>query len=479
MRHVLTIFLLAFAANAQAQDRTNLTVPISTPLADLQSYANRTLPGTLHRASTAQRCVEPKQACTKIPEFRGFKIYSRMECVQVTPGIDCSIDHHVWRDGPLRLSGSGSSLTLQQAVSARATVRGRGEIGKHIRETVNGSADFTITASPAVNPDWSVVLPMDVRFRWINRPRAMILNVIPVTFGTEAGNALNREIDKFKSSTLPGELTKIDLRAKVAPLWNSLQEPQRIQIDDGPDLYLHVRLDAVGLAPLTVADGRIKTVASIAGQSKVTTSPNWPFANAKTAVPNLTPVPSGRTSISVPVQLDEETLTAALGRELPQTVQFEDPVSGNIEVRSAKLAVQGRALVVQLDVNATAASFTTYDGPMTLTASPLWNRAANTLSLTDARLSVDTPGIASSILNAILGTAAFRAWLEDQTTVSLDAEVEKAEVKLNQALNRNITPQLRLSADMDLSVARIDVSDQVILRLKATGPLALSTLLVP
>lgn len=478
MRHVLIITLLSFAANAQAQERTILTVPISAPLADVQAYADQALPGTLHRASTAQRCVEPKKACTKIPEFRGFKIYSRMECVQVTPGIDCSIDHNVWRDGPLRLSGSGRSLTLQQAVSARATVRGRGEIGKHIRETVNGSADFTINASPAVNPDWSLALPMDVQFRWINRPRAMILNVIPVTFGTEAGNALNREIDKFKSSTLPSELAKIDLRAKVAPLWNSLQDPQRIQIDDGPDLYLHVRPDAVGLAPLTVANGRIETVASIAGQSKVTTSRAWPFANAKTAVPNLTPVPNGTTSISVPVQLDEETLTAALARELPQTVRFQEPVSGSIEVRAGTLSVQGRNLVVQLDVKATAASFTTYDGPMTLTASPRWNRAANTLSLTGVRLSVDTPGIASSILNAILGTDAFRAWLEDQTTVSLDAEVQKAEVKLNQALNRNITPQLRLSAEMDLSVARIDVSDQVTLHLSATGPTQVSGLLV-
>ncbi len=478
MRGLLVICLVAFSANAQAQDRTILTVPISAPIADVQSYADQALPGTLHRASTSQRCVEPKQACTKIPEFRGFKIYSRMECVQVTSGIDCSIDHNVWRDGPLRLSGSGRSLTLQQAVSARATVRGRGEIGKHIRETVNGSADFTITASPAVNPDWSVVLPMDAQFRWINRPRAMILNVIPVTFGTEAGNALNRQIDNFKSNTLPGELAKIDLRAKVAPLWKSLQEPQRIEIDEATYLYLHVRPDAVGLAPLTVANGRIETVASIAGRSKVTTSRTWPFAQGKTAVPNLTPVPNGPTSISVPVQLDEDTLTEALARELPQTVRFEDPVSGSIEVRSATLSVQGRNLVVQLDVKATTASFTTYDGPMTLIGSPRWNRAVNTLSLADARLSVDTPGIASSILNAILETAAFRDWLVNQATVSLDAEVKKAEIKLNEALNRNITPQLRLSADMDLSLARINVSDQVTLYMTATGPTRLSGLLV-
>lgn len=76
----LAFVSLLAACPASAQTETTvLTVPMSVPLADLQAHADERLPRELHSAERSQTCVEAERACTKIPEFGGFKIYSRME----------------------------------------------------------------------------------------------------------------------------------------------------------------------------------------------------------------------------------------------------------------------------------------------------------------------------------------------------------------------------------------------------------------
>ena len=472
LRHVLFAFLYAFtAASAAAQERTVITVPISAALDDVQARIGEALPGTLHQATTAQRCVEPGRACTKVPEFRGLEVTFRNRCVEVTPAIDCSIDHRVWREGRLRLSGEGTALTLHQVVRAQATVRGRGEIGRHIQETVNGAAEFTITATPRVLPDWSLDMPPpSVSFRWTDRPNVMLFDVIRITFGTEAERALNDAISRFRSETLPAELAKIDLRSEIAEVWRRLHEPQRIDLPDGQALWLHFRPDAVGLAPLTVADGRIATMESIAGKARVTDSRVTPFSRAYRPLPDLTPVPPGGVSVVVPVTVGLDTLSESLRAKLPHTVTLEDLVAGSITVRSANVAAEGARLILRLVVQAETLGVGAYSGPLTVSGIPRWNANTQVLTFNDPQVRADGRGMATFLVNDILSSQRFDSWLEEQVTTSLQAQIAEAEAELDGALNRDLSSDLRLTTDLRLRVEGLKLDDAALsLTARATG----------
>ncbi|MEM9762014.1 MAG: DUF4403 family protein [Pseudomonadota bacterium] len=152
---LLSIAIFGFAPTASTQEiaRSHLSVPIATELSDLQRYADGVLPRRLHHKEYNRTCVEAERACTKVPEFRSFEVAMKNRCVNITPRIDCSISENVSREGPIRISGDGGTIVLKQAIDGSATVRGRGEIGRHIRQTVRAKADVTVKAKPSVRAD--------------------------------------------------------------------------------------------------------------------------------------------------------------------------------------------------------------------------------------------------------------------------------------------------------------------------------------
>ena len=67
---------------------------------------------------------------------------ARTRVLGIRISIGCTWHGEVKKRGPLVLTGQGNSLTIRLPLHAFATVRGRSEVGKHIRETV--TTDFIV-----------------------------------------------------------------------------------------------------------------------------------------------------------------------------------------------------------------------------------------------------------------------------------------------------------------------------------------------
>jgi len=474
----LSFILALLASQSSANDISSVILPVSFSLSGIAEFANSQLPATLIQETSLQRCVEPQKACTKIPEFRGFKIYSRMECVQVTPGIDCAIDQKVARQGTFSVQGRDNTLVLQQDFRGSATVRGRGEIGRHIRETAEGALRLTVRTRPAVGSDWAVTMPVfEPGIQWLQTPTAVLFNFIPVTFQSKADGALNSAIANFRSGTLPTELAKIDLRSLVDPLWRALQEPMPIALPTGQQLFFHFRPEQIGLEPLTISDGAVKTRIALSGRTRVTDTAASPFPADPTEVPDLSKFPPvSHLALTVPVKLKLGTLNDALNEDFPQTLSFDRPIAGRVTIRSANLEHRDGKLLIRMDTKLEAGDSASYDGSMTLSGYPKWNTETATLVFEQSELSVDGNGMSAALLNMIAGSSAVLNLLSEAAHIPLAPVLSELQASLDAALDRELLPGLRTRGDVTLAVTDVLLGDRMTLILRATGDLRVDVL---
>lgn len=470
---VLAVFV---GSTALAQERSVVTVPVSVPLSVLERHVDIALGGqVLHRGEQSRTCVKPQEVCTKIPEFRGFKIYSRMECVQVTPAVGCTIAHQAERVGPLRLGGDSGALQVSQTIRASATIKGRGEIGRHIRETVNASANFTVTARPTVAPDWSVRIPsLDVRYAWRERPNVRLFDLITITFGDEARSALDRTIARYQQDDLSGVLEKIDLKRLVTPVWDALQDPIRVDLSNDVALFVHFRPEAIGLDGPTFSGGRAEATVAIEGLLAASDREDSPFADGPSVLPNLGRVPDDKTfSLVLPVEVSLPTLETALAAQLPQTFETEGAVSGSVEVREASLSEADGFVQLTLNVLAKADTGTflapSYEGLVAVAAVPVFDPNTHVLRFTDVSVSIGGSGITATLLRQVLNTQAVASLLQNAAQLNVAREIEKLDAALVDALNRDLAPDLRMEGEAAMSLHDVALSDGLKLSARATG----------
>ncbi len=469
------IIVASLATAAPATERSVVTVPIAAPLEEIEARLNRDLPTTLVDQNMGQTCVEAQQVCTKIPEFRGFKIYSRMECVQTTPAIDCSFEQRASRSGPLRLSGSGPTLIVQQHITGEARVRGRGEIGRHISQSASGAGDFTLRADPSIAPDWTPVIHnLSHNVSWTRPPTAMLFNIFRVTFRGEAESALAGAVERFRTQSLPQELAGLGLREKASRAWVELQRPVSVSLPGDQVLWVHFRPEGIGMDPLTFDDNVARTRLSIAGEVRATDSETSPFEGGRTALPSLTapPVDEG-IAIDLPLDVGLDTLTNVLSADLPQSLTMDGPLSGSIIVRSGRLITEGEALVARLEISTDIAGFRAYEGPMIIAGTPRLDDATLVLSLHAPRLIIESEDWVTGLLARVLDNSAMRRWIAHRAHVPLGDKIAKTEQSLRQSIVQSRPSGLRLVGDVDIGATGLVVEDgRLRVTLRARGRLA-------
>lgn len=463
-----------------SQDRSVVSIPLSVDLATLETYVNSLVPNPLISERQGLTCIEAEEACTKIPEFRGLKIYSRMECINITPRIDCWLDQTVVPQGRLRLTAEGDTITARQTVAGSATVRGRGEIGRNIRETASGAVAFTVTGRPVIRPDWSIDMPLTIDFSFVQRPQAQLFGFIPVTFETEAARALRGAIAAFGAQTLPAKLAEIDLRGQLAPLWRELQRPHALDLRGGSTLWVHFVPDSVGLAPLKGGGTSLSTTASVTGRISVTGSKARPSSAGATsdAPPDLTPVPGGGVNISVPVRASLATLEGELRAALPRTEPFSvGPITGEVTADGARVNAVGERIVLRLNAQVAISNARDFDGKLVLSAIPRWDEETKALVLHEPRVTAEDGGIAGGLFGAAGFVAAVVGVAGDALTVPLAAEIDGLEGNLVRALGDGLDGIATVETDLLISVRDLGLEEEAVrLTLQASGGLALTGL---
>ena len=470
LKLVLKAAIASFVATAtvpQSIPESRISIPFTLRLDDLANYAERALPGTLHRREYGRTCVEPKRLCTKVPEFSNFKMKMRNRCVEVSPRINCTITEEVRREGPLRVSGSGGKIVLGQDIFGSGTVRGRGEIGRHIRQTVRARAEMTVTASPGLAANWEPVMPVSISYRWIDRPEFRLANVIPITLGSMLGRPLDQALRKFEAEQLPSELAELDIRSEAATIWQTIQEPQQINLPGDVTLYLHLRPHAIGLDGPTFNGGLLKARLSLMLHAEVN---DGAAGTAPIPLPNLTTLPDSGVDLTVPVTLSADTLDKALVELLPRTVALSESPNVTVKVHSAVISIAGELLQIDLTADVATGILSLTSQSLRLVTRPVLDAEKQTLTFSDIDFSI--PGHTLTALAKKATINALKIFLDDTVAVAYEEEVGKLEEALSKALNRELAPGLRLSGggNLDVSALNLDANQNAIqVILTATG----------
>lgn len=448
------VLCLGTQANGQGADSV-LTVPISVPLGNIQAYVEGLLPGTLHSNEYGRTCVEPERACTRVPEFRGLEVTFRNRCIEITPRIDCTVTERVAREGPIRISGSGDQLTIVQDIYGTGTVRGRGEIGSHIRQTVRARAEFTILASPALNADWTPSLGVNITYRWIDRPQFNLFNLIPVSMGSTLGPPLDAAIANFQNTTLPNELAAIDLRGDIAALWSEIQDPLPIALSADHFAYLHIQPTAVGIEGPSYAGDQLSAQLGIAFRAWINEAEG--AGGAETPLPNLSPVNATSSRIVVPARIRLSTIEEILAQELPISVEFETPVEGRAVVSSVALAGADDRLVINIGIDFEPAEpsligsgLQALSGDLRLEAVPVLDVNTQEISLSALEVMSNETGVSAAIRTAALQVV--EPILERTLALPLGRELERLSEEIDAAFASNIAPPARFDGAVDVRV---------------------------
>lgn len=433
---VCIVVCISSAASTEAVPESQMSVPVTIDLADLATYANGLLPETLHSNRYGRTCVEPERVCTKVPEFRGFELTMKNRCVEVSPRIDCTITETVRREGPIRVSGDGGQIVLHQDIFGSGTVEGRGEIGRHIRQTARAKARLTISASPRIATDWTPELPIDISYQWVERPEFRLFNLFPITLGSTLGPPLDKAIKDFEDGGLDAELERIDVRSEADRLWQAIQAPHQLELPGDGTLYLHLRPHSVGLAGPTFDKGVVQARLDVALTARVSKDPNGPQT---TPLPNLTPMADAGIALKVPVLLETETLNEAVKKLLPQTLTL---ATATIIIHDVEAAIDGDLLSIDMVVDAIGGPLSLKNEAVRVATRPVLDSNSHALILSDIDLTSAQDGLVGLAKSALLNAA--ELFLAETYTVALVGEMAALEEALVGGLNRDLTPEFRL-----------------------------------
>ena len=463
---------LAPTAISQEAPESRISVPISIRLSNLEVYANTKLPSTLHHRTYRRTCIEPERVCTKIPEFRGLKVTFKNRCAEISPRITCDISETVKRQGSMSVIGNGPNIIISQNISGSGTVKGTGDIGSNIRQTVRAGAAVVVTATPGLNADWSPKVPVSIQYQWLQRPEFRLFNLFPVTLERTLGPPLDAAIRDFEQNSVPQELAKLNVRAQAEELWSTLQDPIRLRLSEDRFAYLHLRPLAVGLDGPRFDNGELSARLTMTLQARVNeTGENSP----RTALPNLTSVADDGYSLVVPIVIGMDGLNTLLADYLPRRVDLEESITGTVEFAAAEAKIVGEKLILDVTLSAKGGMLAALPSRLQIEARPVLNRVKEEITFADINLSAATGGLGAVFQNAAL--AAAQLFLSDTVRIAFGEVINDYEDALNAALNGPLTEDLAISGSGNLSISglSLDASSQALkVVLVSTGTVKIS-----
>ena len=175
--------------------------------------------------------------------------------------IGCSWEGTVQRRAAPSISGSGDRFDVTIPFHVRVTGRTEGFFGSGPRETARGDFIATATASPQLNPDWSLSLNLSTDHRWDRELTMWILfDLVPVRLGGTARPVVRDALARLASdfaTTVQG----LDIRRHADNMWERLHEP--LQLSGDPEVWLRLRPTGVRFSGIHIQNDILHASVSI------------------------------------------------------------------------------------------------------------------------------------------------------------------------------------------------------------------------
>ena len=252
---------------------------------------------------------------------------------------------------------------------------------------------------------------------------------------------IEREMDEVSAQLDAEARRRLDFRPHAERAWLALQQP----IELGGGAFLHFRPVGLSAAPIRGSGLVAQTSLGISAHPEVLLGID-PQHSAPVPLPPLAiGTPGEGFHISLPVRLGLDTLSALLTREVSGTKLRRGKLFGLFPLRATvgrvRLLARGDSVAAEVSLSGTMT------GDVMLTARPRYDAESGRLVLDGLDYDLDRMGLVTRATAWILRSG-LRDVLAEHASWDVGADVESMRQRLDNALERELAPGVRLSGEI-------------------------------
>ncbi len=400
-----------------------IAVPIETDISALSRALEKAIPRTLW---TIDRHLD---TCVAARRVRLFK-----RSVKVTPDIGCTVTGTVTR-GAVRLRGEGEDIIVDIPIVAHISARNVGGVLRG--ETATGAAMAHARIRITLREDWTPAATVRLAYSWTTPPGIDFLGQ-RITFTDKADEKL-QPIVRDLERTLPHEIAKLDVRAKVSEAWR--QSFTSLQLNgDNPPVWMRITPQRLSYGGYSLVGGRLRLRLGMEAATETFVGPR-PRDPTPTPLPNLTRVPSGaQLRFFIPVIADYAQLEPVVLRALAKRARrpFNLPAIGPVTARFLKITAYGTtggriAMGVTLAAKPVGGTEETL-GVVWISGKPVNQPGSQKVGFTDLEVRGNTNGVGGDILVQLANSPALTDSIAQALTQNFTRDFQELLAKVQSAI---------------------------------------------
>ena len=425
------------AAASLPSESSTIVVPVDAPLADLQRALDEQTPKQLWKIDQHQdKCVAAQRVNLGIAKLK------------VVPDLGCRIVGQVVR-GPITLGGSGSTLRITLPVTATISAN---KVGGLVSKTATGAAIIHATARLSIAGNWQPAAKVTIDYDWSTPPGIDFLGK-RIEFVDKADERLKPVIASLEKS-LPGQLAKLNLRAKLADAWK--QGFTSLQLNRAnPPAWMRITPRALGFGGYHV-NGRSLELVLAAEALTETFVGDRPADPAATPLPPPSPVTGAKgLQFFIPVLADYAQLEPVVQRTLMKraakgiTLKGVGPVDAQFGKVTIYATTAGHlAIGVETKVKAQGHRWASTKGTIWLTAIPFNQPGSQLVRARDVQIASDTDSHVANLLVALFNDTGVRDSIRDALSHDFAKDYQKVLGSARQAIDAKREGDFVLSANV-------------------------------
>ncbi len=400
-----------------------IAVPIETNVSALTQMLERAIPRTLW---TIDRHIDK---CVAARRVRLFK-----RSLKVTPDIGCTVTGTVTR-AAIRLRGEGEDIIVDIPIVAHISAR---DIGGILRgETATGAAMAHARIRLTLREDWTPSATVRLAYDWTTPPGIDFLGQ-RITFTDKADEKL-RPVVRNLERNLPGEIAKLDVRAKVGEAWR--QSFTSLQLNrENPPVWMRITPQRLSYGGYSIAGGKLRLRLGMAASTETFVGPR-PKDPTPTPLPPLAREASGaQLRFFIPVIADYAQLEPVVLKALAKRSQrpFTLPGIGPVMARFDKITAYGTtggriAMGITLTAKPVGSTEATL-GVIWISARPVTRPGSQQVRFADLEVRGNTNGVGGDILVVLANSPALIDSIADALTQNFSRDFQKLLGKVQRAI---------------------------------------------
>ncbi|HEY9128789.1 MAG TPA: DUF4403 family protein [Sulfurovum sp.] len=446
------IFLMFFSpsittANVHSHDDSIITLPIQADLSVLEKHLNKYVPDDLAELDErGKECIKPQDM--KVPtiprcKMKGFKISCKdwTTDLRTVPKVKCDVKGWIKRNGRILVSGKGSTLTFAFPIKAQASADG------YIYGTAKAAAILYLDAKIRFNKDWTMSIDIEHDFAWSSKPTLKLFDLIKIDIKRIIEPKLRKRMDKF-AKRVPSLLEKLDIKGRMAEVWEDVQDP--FKIDDDRETYLLFRPETAACSQIDIVDKVLKSTISAKGKTKVFLGkPPVDYNKTKLTDLELICYQKGIFNFDLPVIVTYDELLARTNKKHPNGYVLDmsqSVVPGLLKITDPKIK-KGKEGKINITAKVTYDNrdewlksldkFNWFDvkGEITFTAVPRIDQRTSSLVFDEMAYDSNTNSDLFDLLIDASELGPIQSYFESIVQYDYSKRIEKGINKANKALN--------------------------------------------